>query len=112
MYGHAKIIYGKRGFDFNNGVNNAAYGGDIYRNYNERPFDYGVKIGQGNTTNSLFTELEGGYIINPATNLKLYGNFISRNFDPQVKTPAHFDNSTTWINFGLRTDIFNWYYDY
>ncbi|MDT0689300.1 gliding motility protein RemB [Salegentibacter sp. F188] len=112
MYGHVKFIYGKRGFDFNNGEDNAAYGGDIYRNYNERPFDYGVKIGQGNTTNSLFAEVEGGYIINPASNLKLYGKFIYRNFETQVKTPLHSDNSTAWINFGLRTDIFNWYYDY
>ncbi|MDT0648787.1 energy transducer TonB [Autumnicola edwardsiae] len=112
LYGHAKLIYGKRGFDFNNGINNASYGGDIYRNYNERPFDDGVEIGQGNTTTSFFTEVEGGYIINPATNLKLYGKFIYRNFDTQVKTPAYSDNSTTWINFGLRTDIFNWYYDY
>jgi hypothetical protein len=29
-----------------------------------------------------------------------------------VKTPQHFDNSTIWVNIGLRTDIFNWYFDY
>ncbi|MDT0686280.1 gliding motility protein RemB [Autumnicola psychrophila] len=112
IYSHAKVIYGKRGFDFNNGVDNAAYGGDIYESYNDRPFDYGVKIGQGNTARSLFAEVEVGYIINPTTNLKLYGNFMYRNFNTQVKTATHFDNSTVWINFGLRTDIFNWYYDY
>ncbi|MDT0643361.1 gliding motility protein RemB [Zunongwangia sp. F363] len=112
LYGNAKFIYGKRGFDFNDGNDAFSYGGDIYRSYNERPFDTGVKIGQGNTANSFFTELEAGYIINPATNLKFYGSFIYRNLDTQVKTPLHFDNSTTWLNFGIRTDIFNWYYDY
>ncbi|MDT0675057.1 gliding motility protein RemB [Autumnicola musiva] len=112
FYGHAKFIYGKRGFDLNDGSDAFSYGGDIYRNYNERPFDTGVKIGQGNTANSFFSEVEAGYIINPATNLKLYGSFIYRNMDVQVKTPLHFDNSTTWLNLGIRTDIFNWYYDY
>ncbi|HSP12438.1 MAG TPA: hypothetical protein VLO29_07910, partial [Salegentibacter sp.] len=70
------------------------------------------KIGQGNSANSLFAEVEAGYVINPATNLKLYGSFIYRNFNPEVKTFNQFENSTTWINFGIRTDIFNWYYDY
>ncbi|WP_373057868.1 gliding motility protein RemB [Zunongwangia sp. H14] len=112
LYGNAKFIYGKRGFDFNDGTDTFSYGGDIYRSYNDRPFDTGVVIGQGNTANSFFAELEAGYIINPATNLKFYGSFIYRNLDTQVKTPLHFDNSTTWLNFGIRTDIFNWYYDY
>lgn len=113
-YGHGKIIYGKRGFNFDNLANNYNYGGDIYRSERERPEDYntGVKIGDGNTANSFYGEIEAGYIINPATNLKLFGTFIYRNFEPEVKTLHHFRNSTSWINFGLRTDIFNWYYDY
>jgi hypothetical protein len=71
-----------------------------------------VEIGQGNTTNSFFSEIEAGYIVNPATNLKFFGSFIYRNFDPQVNTTAVFDNTTYWLNIGLRTDIFNWYFDY
>ncbi|GAA4314029.1 hypothetical protein GCM10023115_29140 [Pontixanthobacter gangjinensis] len=109
-YGMAKLIYGKRGFDFNE--KGDYYGQDIYRNEEDRPFDTGVEIGQGNTTSSFFTELEAGYIVNPTTNLKLFASFIYRDFNTQVDTPANFDNSTTWINFGLRTDIFNWYFDY
>ncbi|MGW1454713.1 gliding motility protein RemB [Salegentibacter agarivorans] len=111
-YGNAKVIYGKRGLDYNMATNQAAYGGDIYTSERQRPFDAGVKIGQGNTTTSFFSNIEAGYIVNPATNLKLYGSFIYRSFNPDVKTHQNFENTTSWINFGLRTDIFNWYYDY
>ena len=111
-YGNAKVIYGKRGLDYNMATNQAAYGGDIYTSERQRPFDAGVKIGQGNTTTSFFSNIEAGYIVNPATNLKLYGSFIYRSFNPDVKTHQNYENTTSWINFGLRTDIFNWYYDY
>jgi hypothetical protein len=109
-YGSVKFIYGERGFDFSD--KGEFYGQDIYRNEEDRPFDTGVEIGQGNTTNSFYTELEAGYIVNPTTNLKLFASFIYRDFNTQIDTPSNFDNSTSWINFGLRTDIFNWYFDY
>ena len=108
-YGNAKVIYGKRGFDYTDAQ---AYGGDIYSSERQRPFDVGVKVGQGNTTKSFFGSIEAGYIVNPATNLKLYGSFIYRSFNPRLDTASYFDNTTSWLNFGIRTDIFNWYYDY
>lgn len=111
-YGSAKFIIGERGFDFNTDKDDAYYGGTIYRSERERPFDTGVEIGQGNTTTSIFTELEAGYIVNPATNLKLFGSLIYRNFDPMENTASNFDINTVWLNFGIRTDIFNWYFDY
>ena len=110
-YGDFSLIYGKRGFDFTE-MNNLAYGGDIYSSERSRPFDTGVKIGQGNTTTSLFANIKAGYIINPATNLKLYGSFIFRSFNPEIATNTTFKNRTEWLNFGLKTDIFNWYFDY
>lgn len=109
-YGSAKLILGKRGFDFSE--DGAYYGQDLYRSEGARPFETGVEIGQGNTTNSFYSELEAGYIVNPTTNLKLFANFIYRDFNPQVNTALNSEISTTWINFGLRTDIFNWYFDY
>jgi len=112
VFGSAKVIYGKRGFDFNDGTDDSYYGGNIYRSERDRAFEDGVKIGQGNTTTSLFAELEAGYIINPATNLKLFGSLIYRDFDPQVNTDLVFKENTVWLNVGLRTDIFNWYYEY
>jgi hypothetical protein len=110
-YGSLKLIYGKRGYDFNTEQDNSYYGGDIYRSERQRAMDTDVRIGQGNTTNNFYAETEVGYIINPATNLKFFGSFIYRNFDPEVNTSLHFDNTTYWFNIGLRTDIFNWYLD-
>ena len=111
-YGYVKMVYGQRGFDFNTPEDSAAYGGDIYTSEYDRAYETGVEIGQGNTTNSFFAETEAGYIVNPTTNLKIYGSFIYRNFSPTINTPTTFENTTYWLNFGIRTDIFNWYYDY
>ncbi|GAA0871476.1 hypothetical protein GCM10009117_06220 [Gangjinia marincola] len=111
-FGHAKAIIGKRGFDLSDEDDAVYFGGNIYRDEEFRPGDTSIEIGQGNTTDSFFGELEVGYLVNPATNLKLYGSVIYRDFNPEVNTALNQESSTTWINFGLRTDIFNWYYDY
>lgn len=111
-YGTFKAIVGKRGFDYNNAQDDAAYGGDIYRSERERPMETGVEIGQGNTVISFFAETQVGYIVNPSTNLKLYSSLIYRNFDPAENTATVFEDNTIWLNFGIRTDIFNWYFDY
>jgi len=111
-FANAKLIFGIRGFDFNEGTDNFSYGGDIYRNYNERPFDTDVKVGQGNKTNSFYTNLQAGYLINPSTNLKLFVDFTIRNFNPDVDTASTFKSNTVWFNIGLRTDLFNWYFDF
>ena len=110
-FGDAKIIIGKRGFDFNTAEDDSNYGGDIYKNYFDRVSDINNEIGQGNTTESFYLELEGGYLLNPTTNLKIFFNVKNRNFVPKVDTQSNFDNSTVWFNIGLRTDIFNWYFD-
>ena len=85
----------------------------MYRSYNEkRPFDKGVAIGQGNKTTIFIADIQLGYLINPSTNLKLFGSLIYRNFDPTQETAATFKENTTWFSVGLRSDIFNWYFDY
>jgi len=112
IFGSAKLIFGKRGFDFNDGTDNFNYGGDIYRDERDRPFDFGNEIAQGNTTSVFHGEFQAGYLINPSTNLKIYASLIYRDFNPEANTETTFKNSTTWLNFGIRTDIFNWYYDF
>lgn len=112
LYGDAKVIVAKRGMEFNTPEDPAFYGTDIYGTENDRISDLGNEIGQGNTTKFLHTELQLGYLINPATNLKIYGSVIFRDFNPKVDTGAVYKNETTWVNFGIRTDLFNWYYDF
>jgi hypothetical protein len=112
-YADAKVTFGKRGLDFNTATDTKNYGSNIYLSYDDdRPSDTGVLIGQGNTTNIFIGDFQAGYLVNPATNLKLFGSLIYRNFDPMQDTAANFKESTTWFSIGLRADVFNWYFDY
>jgi len=112
-FGNAKVTFGERGLDFDTAENNFNYGGNIYKDYEEnRPFDAGVKIGQGNKTTVFIADIQAGYLINPSTNLKAFASVIYRNFDPTQETLTTFKDSTTWFSIGLRCDIFNWYFDY
>lgn len=109
--GEAKVVFGMRGFDFNDDSDMFSYGGDIYKNYNERPFDSGVEIGQGIKTKTINASLQGGYLVNPASNLKLFANISYRNFNPEAQTTSLLNNNTVWFSLGLKTDLFNWYFD-
>jgi hypothetical protein len=112
-FADAKITFGERGLDFDTDEDGFNYGGNIYKDYEEnRPFDTGVKVGQGNKTTVFITDVQAGYLVNPATNLKLYASVIYRNFDPSKETLTTFKENTTWFSLGLRCDIFNWYFDY
>ena len=62
---------------------------------------------QGNLTNVLFKEFNISYIINHRTNFKLNLGVIQRdleNDDGKI--------STTFFNFGIKSDLFNQYYDF
>jgi len=63
LFGEAKFIVGERGFDINNGTDNFNYGGDIFRNEEDRPFDTGVTIGQGIQVTTINTSLQAGYLL-------------------------------------------------
>ncbi|MFE3846477.1 energy transducer TonB [Flavobacterium sp. LB3P45] len=112
-YGDAKFTIGTRGLDFDTITDSYNYGGNIYKDYDEnRPFDSGVKVGQGNKTAIFIADIQGGYLINPSTNLKLFGSYIYRSFDPNMNTATTFNQSTNWFALGVRSDVFNWYFDY
>ncbi|MFK5879682.1 MAG: gliding motility protein RemB [Flavobacteriaceae bacterium] len=109
-YANAKMVMGKKGFDIEGDP--VSYGGDIYRDYDDRGSDYDNEIGQGNTTNIFIGDLQVGYLVNPAVNLKLFGGFTYRNFNPENPTSTFDKTNTTWVNIGLRTDIFDWKFDF
>ena len=112
-FADTKITFGERGLDFNNATDTFNYGSNIYLGYNDsRPFDTGVNVGQGNKTSIFIADLQAGYLINPSTNMKLFGSLIYRDFNPTTETATAFKESTTWFSIGLRCDIFNWYFDY
>ena len=110
-FANAKMVVGERGLDFNTADNNFSYGGDIYRNYNDRPSNNGIELGQGNKTTTFFTNVQAGYLINPATNLKIFADVTFRDFNPNRVTNTTLKSNTVWFNLGIRTDLFNWYFD-
>ncbi|KAB1069704.1 gliding motility protein RemB [Tamlana haliotis] len=111
-FANAKLIFGVRGFDFNEGGDNYSYGGDIYRDYNDRPYDTGVEVGQGIKTNIFNGNLQAGYLLNVASNMKIFADVTFRDFDPNATTSTTYQNNTVWFTFGMRSDLFNWYFDF
>ena len=112
-FADAKLTYGIRGLDFDTATDNFNYGGNIYKDYDEnRPFDKGVTIGQGNKTSIVIADLQAGYLVNPATNLKFFANYMYRSFNPTTETALVKQSNTSWFTVGIRTDIFNFYFDY
>jgi hypothetical protein len=109
-FGNAKITLGKKGFDLEN--SNISYGGNVYADYDNRTGDIGVELLQGNNTSIFIGDLQAGYVVNPTTNLQLFGGLTLRNFDPTLETSNVKQQNTTWFTIGLKTDIFNWYFDF
>lgn len=113
IFADVKITSGLRGLDFDIAENSFNYGGSIYKDYDlNRSNDSGVKVGQGNKTTVLIADFQAGYVLNPVTNLKFFGSFIYRNFDPTKNTLIYFKETTSWFSLGIRSDVFNWYFDY
>ena len=112
IFANAKIIVGKKGFDFNNGTDNFSYGSNVFVINDNRASDYGNSIGQGNKATIFIGDFQTGYLVNPATNLKLFVNFTYRNFKINQPTTAFETSNSTWISIGLKTDLFNWYFDF
>ncbi len=112
IFGDLKIIIANRGLEFDEDTDTQFYGGDIYGTEDNRPQDTGNELAQGNTSDFFHTELTGGYVVNPTTNLKIYASLIYRKLDTEIQQTNFFDENTTWVNFGVRTDLFNWYNDF
>ena len=109
-FGNAKLIFGNKGFDFDS--SDRTYGGDIWIDNDLRPSDYGNTVGQGNSTDIFIADLQAGYVVNPVTNLQLFGGFTYRNFTPAQSGNVVSEDNTTWFTIGLRASLFNWYFDF
>ena len=87
------------------------WGRNVYRSYNEREQDDGNKTGQGISTNFFMINGELGYVVNPSYNMRVEVGGTYRREIPELNTPDLSENSTVYIYFGLRTALFNHYYD-
>jgi hypothetical protein len=100
-----KIISSKYGDNINGDP--ASYGNDVYDNYRDRPYDFGVEMYQGNLTTVNIKIFNISYIVNPKTNLKINLGVTLRDFKNEDE-----ELQTQFINFGIKSDLFNHYYDF
>ena len=108
--GSAKLIYGKKGFDYQN--QSVSYGGDIYQSYNIRFGDTGNELAQGNTASIFISEVQASYLLNSSNNLSLFAGFSYRSFKPKVSLIGYPAGNNVWISAGIKADLFNWYLDF
>ena len=102
---HVQLMKAKYGGGFKN--DSISYGNDIFISYNNRPFDNGIKMYQGNLTNLDYRKATISYLINPKTNFKIETGIISRLF-----TDENGSSTSNFVFFALKSDLFNRYYDY
>ena len=100
----AKWVY----VDFGADTEAIYYGRDIYRSYIKRPYDYGHTTGQGIKTNLLISDIKISYLINPKNNLQIELGYTNRLLK---QNQLNNNQQTHFIYAGIRTALFNWYYD-
>lgn len=84
-----------------------SYGHDIYRSYYDFVNEFGNEIGQGLKTTLIQHDLSAGWIVNPSTNLILSAGVTIRQQYSDLK-----DEEYLHFWFGLRSSVFNRYYDF
>ena len=99
----AQVMYAIAGRD----TGSVNYGGNIFKNYYDRPSNYGNEHLQGLETTTLFTDLKIQYLINPKTNMNVEFGVINRTLTNDLQ-----EQKTTWVYLGLRTALYNYYYDF
>ncbi|OYU85702.1 MAG: gliding motility protein RemB [Flavobacterium sp. BFFFF2] len=108
-----QVTIGVRGLDYPTNVDANNYGSNLYLGYNDnRPLDEGVVIGQGNKSNYYYAALETRYLFNPMTRLQAFASIRYRSLQSNYVPDGTDQTATTWVSFGLRSDLFNWYFDY
>ena len=100
-----KIIFSKYGDNIKG--DSASYGNDVYDNYHDRPADFGVDMYQGNLTIVYLKNFNIAYIVNSKTNLKINLGFTLRDFKNENRKLQ-----TQFISLGIKSDLFNHYYDF
>jgi len=108
-YAHNTFITGKKGFDFPN--ENITYGGDIFHYVSATERNMNVHTLQGNLGKMIFDQAEAGYILNPATHLKIFGGMIFRKINMEEETNLLKNETTQYFYFGIKTHLWNNHFD-
>jgi len=113
-----KLIFAKYGSQFKG--DKTSYGNDLYMSTGNfadesgfqnvgigRPSDFGIEMYQGNLTTVSLKNFNIAYVVNPRTNLKVNLGITLRDFESEET-----EMQTKFINFGIKSDLFNHYYDF
>jgi len=103
---NTKLIFTKYGDEI---AGHPSYGHDIYNSiydYQNSPNQISPMY-QGNITEMFCSQLNISYLINPASNLKLDFSIMKR-----VKLSQLIDSNSLIYSIGVKTDLFNHYYDF
>ena len=84
-----------------------SFGNDIFLSSSDRPSDYDIEMYQGNLSKLDYKKIIISYLINPKTNFKFESGYISR-----ILKNDDGNNTTNFVFFALKSDLFNRYYDY
>lgn len=84
------------------------WGGNIYRSYNTREQDDNNSIGQGQSGTLFMARGELSYTLNPLYNLEAYGLLQYRKWSG---ASAYDVPESTYFILGIRTRLWNYYYD-
>ncbi len=109
LYAHNILISGQKGFDFPN--DSVAYGGDVYRYIRPQDKANDKYMLQGNRGKIFYDNFEAGYIINPATNLKLFVGFIYRKTSIDVPLKTVKNEIVKYFYIGIKTHLWNDHFD-
>ncbi len=108
-----RLIYALRGMDDEQNY----WGTDLYRSYNQRVKDQGNWVGQGLSSHFWYGLARVAYRVNPASNLKLEAGLRWRSLQPRKEniaraTAPFATGNLFWGFIGLRTALFNQYFDF
>ena len=103
------ISTGKKGFDYPD--DDYGYGGNINNYIIPENYSDNVYTLQGNLGEIFFNQTEGGYLLNPATRLKLFGGIIFRKTNVEVETSTVKNETTKYLYLGIKTQLWNDHFD-
>ncbi len=104
----ARFHLGNIGLD----TNGSDWGTDIYISSNEREQQLGNETGQGLEGIYSYVLLRAGWLVNPASGLKVELGARLRNLSADGNTLPFSAGQSNYLFVGLRTEFFNTYYDF